>query len=271
MLFHSEDIMKTKTLAPKKIDLDLTCQELQALQRKRSVVIKSRVMQENRLVAVIAGTLDYHSGLDSNEREKLFKKARQVVADVREGADHPYAAIVKASSSGIEELEVLQAVIDKEMVGLVKNLPIYNWIEKPEQRGFGAQSLATVVGECGNLCNYPNPAKVWRRMGLAPWTHNGKTLMGATWRSGTQGKLPAPEWEEFGYAVRRRSVAWNIGECLIKQNAPGPYRQRYDEAKAAAKLSHPDWTDGHRNNHAKLLATKRLFRELWAEWHRLHK
>ena len=49
--------------------------ELQDLQRRRSIVIKSRNMQANRLQAIVAGTLGYHSGMAEKERTKKFAEA----------------------------------------------------------------------------------------------------------------------------------------------------------------------------------------------------
>jgi hypothetical protein len=154
----------------------------------------------------------------------------------------------------------------------VIRLPVANspeaWLNRPEQRGFGALFLAILIGETGDLNTYTNPGKVWRRMGCAPWTFNPtgeeggeKTLMGATWRSGREGKLPASEWEAFGYSPRRRSIAYLVGEGIVKQNGKdsaetakkkreagrdvitvnGPYHQRYTSAKAHAYETHPEW------------------------------
>jgi hypothetical protein len=227
----------------------------------------------------------------------------------------------------------LEENIEKEMVKLAKKLPVAAWVEKPEQNGFGIKSLAIVIGETGDLNNYPNPACVWARFGCRPYEYNGKVLMGATWKSGREGSLPADEWEKFGYSPRRRSIAYLIGENLQKLNfinnngegviaeddretyitddrdvtndeagecetdysrVPGPYRARYEEARAVFYNHHCDhwrWKDcprckGHGNVegkrcptcggcgkscerahlHGMLMAAKRLLRNLWIEW-----
>lgn len=260
--------------------------ELQALQRQRAIVLKSRNMQANRLQAVIAGALGYHSGMAEKDRLKKFAEAASLIKAVAAGElELPYKAIILAHLHGIGEFNGMKAALEKEMVKESKRLPVAAWVQKPEQRGFGMLFLSIVIGETGDLANYANPAKVWARMGCAPHTHNGRTQMGATWRSGAGGKLPAEEWESFGYSPRRRSIAYLIGEGIVKQNtvkqpgdgenavdadsdgaAPGPYRQRYDEAKVRAKESHPDWTPKHCHLHAMLLATKLLLKNLWIEW-----
>ena len=107
--------------------------------------------------------------------------------------------------------------------------------------------------------------------------------MGATWRSGKHGKLPASEWETFGYSPRRRSIAFLIGEGIVKQNTvgdggsgerpvvtdigrAGPYRQRYDAAKVTFAAGHPDYSKLRVHRHAMLVATKLLLKNLWIEW-----
>lgn len=236
------------------------CAELQALQRRRSVVLKSRIMQANRLQAVVAGTLGYHSGLTEAERTKLFKQAAAVIKAVAEDepTNTPFADIIRSTLVGIEAFDAAKAKYDAAMTKVAKRLPVAAWVQAPEQRGFGLLFLGIVVGECGDLANYANPAKVWRRMGCAPWSFGGQTRMGATWRAGKEGKLPADQWESFGYSPRRRSIAYLIGEGLVKQNtlksaggescnetenncAPGPYRARWMEAKHRAYVTHPEW------------------------------
>jgi hypothetical protein len=123
------------------------------------------------------------------------------------------------------------------------------------------KSLGTIIGETGDLSLYANPAKVWKRLGLAPF--NGK--MPSTWRSGKEGKLSSEEWSAIGYSPRRRSVMYVIGESLVKQN-DGDYRKRYDEAKAAIAAAHPDYSKGRCHNHGMLLCVKRLVRDLWKQW-----
>ncbi len=140
-------------------------------------------------------------------------------------------------------------------------------------------------------------------MGCAPFTKGEVTLMGSTWRSKRYGTLNDEEWSAYGYSPRRRSVSFNIGECLLKGNyvsvgVPGPYRQRYDEVKVRAAEVHPEWLicrtcegtgklksrKGDRactickktpgkvgmrvHRHASLLMTKRLLRNLWCEWNK---
>lgn len=257
--------------------------DLQRLQRQKVWYRKSRIMVENRLRATVAGSLGYESRMPEKERAAKFREATKLIKAVLDGEQsHELDSMIRTTAIAIDGFGGTEDAIEKTMVKLAKSLPVSGWVDQPEQRGFGLSSLATLIGETGDLSLYPNPGKVWRRMGCAPYQSGEKTLMGATWRGGREGKLSAAEWEAFGYSPRRRSIAFVIGEGLIKQNfmraggdttieteatgAPGPYRARYDFAKAALAEKNPDYKPLRCHRHGMLLATKLLMKNLWIEW-----
>lgn len=264
-LYIKESAM-TKRVSQKAI----LSQKLQQLQRQRAIVLKSRNMQATRLQAIVAGTLGYSSGMKEKDREEKFREASAVIKRIADGEedDHPLADVVKITLIGIDAFNTAKDGLEKQMIACAKQLPVAKWVEQKDQRGFGLLFLAIVIGETGDLCNYANPAKVWRRLGCAPWTFNGQTLMGATWRGQGKslGKLPKDEWSRFGYSPRRRSIAYLIGEGMVKQNGEGPYRTRYDEMKAKCQQEHPDYPKMRCHRHGMLLATKLLLKNLWIEW-----
>ena len=276
--------------------LSATISELRDLQRERSVYIKSMTMISNRRHRIVANTMGYHTGLSDPERKKLDTEASQLIKTiVKDGQSHVLKGIVRAHTASLDSLEMMRKPIEKTMERLAKTLPVAGWVLEPAQKGFGIPSLAVVVGEAGDLSNYANPGKLWARFGCHPFEKDGETHMGATWKSRSRKpgvvKLSAEDWEAFGYSPRRRSIAYLIGENLIKQNGDGPYRRRWVEAKIRAYETHPEWawkpcekcktqTNGspcgtcgglgqkcmQAHLHGMLLATKRLLRELWAEW-----
>ena len=86
-----------------------------------------------------------------------------------------------------------------------------------------------------------------------------------------------------GYSPGRRSVMWNIGDCMVK--AGGPWRELYDQRKAyeiatqaangitvcpSAKIpkKNPEafMSAGHVHNRAKRYIEKRFLRSLWSAW-----
>jgi hypothetical protein len=143
--------------------------------------------------------------------------------------------MIVASHDGLQAFEDIEAAKKREMLVLARKLPVAAWVQEEAQNGFGLPSLATLIGETGDLANYAGPAKLWRRMGCAPWTwekHKGqwKTRMGSTWRKYSQleslpkeerAKLPKDEWHAYGYSPRRRSVSFLIGDNLMKGNFLG--------------------------------------------------
>lgn len=162
---------------------------------------------------------------------------------------------------------------EKVVETLAKDLPVWPWVE--QIRGVGALALGQIVAECGDLADYANPAKVWKRLGVGMF----ETQAGEWSR---QRKAPAADGVAAGYSPRRAAVVFNVGECLIKQNQDGPYRTLYDERKLyeatkpacnAPTKTGPCNKDGHcrpghLHNRARRYMAKRFLRELWREWNR---
>lgn len=148
---------------------------------------------------------------------------------------------------------------DKEIARLAMELPVWAFTEAI--RGFGALGLGLIVGQTGDLSNYSNPGKLWKRMGLA--------LVGGE----RQRRVTDPEKAiAHGYNPRRRSLMHVIGDSLIKQNGrsgEGYYRKVYDDRKVyTAETTHSDWTKAHRHMDALRYMEKRLLRHLWQAWKR---
>ena len=125
-------------------------------------------------------------------------------------------------------------------------------------RGFGFLGLAQIIGEAGDLANYANPAKLWRRMGLAPFGGKSPSM----WRR--EGGLTAGDWENIGYSPRRRSVMFVLGDSMIK--ASGPYRELYLGRKAQEIAKAPDLPAMAHHRRAQRYMEKRLLLELWKSW-----
>jgi hypothetical protein len=248
-------------------DLELaTCRELQSLQRRRVSVMKFRIAIGNQLRATVATSLGYFGGMEEKDREAAWTKAAEVIEQIDAGDDTTcdsdrscVSSIILITQSTREGLDAEDKALCKAIEKQAAQLPVAKWVDGV--RGFGLKSLGTIIGETGDLSLYANPAKVWKRLGLAPF--NG--TMPSTWRSGKEGKLSSEEWSAIGYSPRRRSVMYVIGESLVKQN-DGDYRKRYDESKAAIAAAHPDYSKGRCHNHGMLLCVKRLVRDLWRQW-----
>lgn len=193
------------------------------------------------------------------EAERLFKA-------VTAGKEHAHVVeatiVITPLLTARDALEHQRAAVEKQMVAHAKKLPVAGWISTT--RGFGMLNLAILVGEAGDLSNYSTPAKLWKRMGLAPF--NGRAP--ATWR--VKGGASADDWIAMGYNPKRRSAVWNIGQCVIKaqsandDRAAGEYRALYDQRKAY-ELERVE-SKAHANNRALRYVEKRILLHTWRAW-----
>jgi hypothetical protein len=169
--------------------------------------------------------------------------------------EHPNAAACLAWCRPLilarDTIEKERKATEKRLAAAAKQLPMYSWIEAT--RGLSALSFGQIVGECGDLSNYSNPAKIWKRMGLA--VING----------GRQRRVAGDAALLHGYNAERRSIMYVIGDNLIRAKNP-EYRAIYDARREHTAITHPDWTKGHSNNDAKRVMTKRLLKNLWRAW-----
>jgi hypothetical protein len=166
-------------------DIPALCLELTRLQRQRAVLLKSRIMIVNRLTAIVAGMNGYTEKLDDAERKAKFKEANTLIARVAKGeAKSEYGDIIFAHLESTKGLKALEESILDVMETTARQLPVSEIVNHRESRGFAIGGFATIIGETGNLSDYSTVSKLWKRMGCAPWKFNGKTQMGATWKSG---------------------------------------------------------------------------------------
>lgn len=164
---------------------------------------------------------------------------------------------------------------EKRMAVLAKQLPVWAWVEKV--RGVGPLGLAQLVGECGDIGTYANPAKLWKRMGVA--VINGER----------QRRVAGDAALLHGYSPTRRSILYNLGVALLKQNkegdVDGPYRALYLKKKAMYAARPPcgnkaatgyvcvndegtGCAAGHVHNRARRVMEKEFLVDLWASWRR---
>lgn len=173
----------------------------------------------------------------------------------------PYEAAMAPLVKAIAEHEKL---LEK----LGKKLPVSDWAKTVA--GLGPRFLAMIVGECGiGPGEYRTVSGLWKRMGLA--VIDGKR----------QRRVTGDAAIEHGYVARRRSLMWNIGESVIKQQvrnpkdadgkavglreAKGYYGQVYIDRRIDEAIKDQP-TNAVIHNRAKRYMEKRLLRELWRAW-----
>jgi len=156
--------------------------------------------------------------------------------------------------------------IEKQLERHAKALPIASWAA--DLRGLGMGSLAAIVGEAGDLANYSTHSKLWKRLGLA-------VIDGQRQRCVTGDAA-----HRHGYSPVRRSIIWNIGQCVLKAQSQrldketgeilkpaGHYREVYDKRKAYELAR--DIPKGHAHNRATRYMEKLVIRDLWKAWRAL--
>ena len=193
---------------------------------------------------------------DKTEAEKLYKS-------MQNGREHPMAESAHMACIGLlmarVPLEEQRKGYEKTLAKLGKSLPIAHACY--EIKGVNSMTLASIVGECGDLSAYPSVAGVWKRAGLA-------VIEGERQR-----KKAGDAALLHGYAPARHAVFWNIGAALIKaqgkDDAAGPYRRIYDERKEYERPRVD--TDGHAHNRAMRYMVKRLMKNLTLEWRRVNR
>ena len=196
-------------------------------------------------------------GQTDSQREAENKKALALIAKAEGGeGDLALVALVVASREAREPFDKVRRQHEKAIAKIAATLPI---VATFKVRGFGIASLGAIVGEAGDLSKYPTAGHLWKRMGLA--LVDGK-------RQGAPGKnASAGDWIAHGYNAQRRSVVWNIGDALIKQNKDR-YRETYDRRKAYEIARDPEIKPIVAHARAKRYMEKRLLKDLWRAWRR---
>jgi len=229
---------------------------------QRNAAMRMQFRIENQARAYVRRLLGFQTDMEEKERAAIEKQVEKIIKALVKGqALDGELGKVAAVAEGFVGMCWLSRVhpVDyeasrrKKLEKAAIELPVWPWVEAI--RGFGALGLAIIVGECADLSNYANPAKVWKRMGLA-------VIDGKRQRKCLD-KLDA---ELHGYNPLRRSAMWKIGDSLIKGNNGGEYYALYVEHKEKQLAEHEGMTKLHAHRRAKRFMEKRLLRDLWRAW-----
>lgn len=231
-------------------------QTLRELHRKRQDFHRSEKSLTLQVKAICRRLCDG----DKDEAGKLYTA-------MMKGAEDASAAMARDwTEPFIQARSILEGnrkQVEKDMAKVAKTLPVAEWVEGV--KGFGIGSLAAVIGEAGDLSNYPTHSHLWKRLGLA-------VIDG-----GRQRLVPGADALVHGYSPSRRSVVWNIGQCVFKSQSQrvdketgevkveaGEYRKLYD-ARKEYEMGRVE-TKGHAHNRATRYMEKKLMRDLWKAW-----
>lgn len=240
------------------------------LYRDYSFAQEQRKRMDLALGAYLRRALGWQKDLPEKERNAIAKEAAAIAKDA-EGTR--FEAMVNAQTEGRASFDEVEAAALKAMTKLALALPVWESWGK-DIRGFGAKSLAVIVAEAGDLSNYPDKSKLWKRMGLA--------VMGDVRQGGLKKGSGAEAWIEHGYSPKRRSQVWNIGDAMIKAQvrkvkddadddsgermALGEYGQAYLDRKAYELARDPEMKPIQAHRRAQRYMEKRLLKHLWQAW-----
>lgn len=224
-------------------NLSIECRRYEDLRRARQ-----------RLLLQAMSMCRYACDGDKVAGGKLYK---QVQAD----QSHPIALWLLPYFEAMKPLDTAIKVQEKTVAKLARQLPVWRWAESVA--GLSDRFLGMIVGECSApVGEFKSVSAVWKRMGLA-------VIDG-----GRQRRVLGDAAIAHGYVARRRSLMWNIGESIIKQQvrkqedgtrySTGYYGAIYLERKAyeAERVD----TAAQAHNRAKRYMEKRLLRELYRAW-----
>lgn len=180
----------------------------------------------------------------------------------KKGGDVPEEIILALTPflPAIERFETERKAIEKDLKKTAKSIPAYQWAMGV--RGFGELNFVAVVGESSVIeedgsvrgpGDYRTVSALWKRMGVA-------LINGERQRRVADAELAIAH----GYNPSRRSVLFNVGECLIK--AGGEYKEIYNERKAYELARDPEIRPILAHRRAARYMTKRLLRKLYAQW-----
>lgn len=255
-----------------------TIDQIRRHHRRRRFAMKIQQKLDRALESFIrVNATTWSPDLDDKARDKINAQVKAIIKKIRNGDDddNDLADIVRVSDEARAPADAMRKASEDKMAELAMTLPVYPWIESI--RGAGALGLATIVAEANDLARYSNVAKLWKRLGFAPYDG----LAGSTWKreSWRPRALTKQEWIEnpFSgerYALMSQIVTWLVNAQWIgKAKSPsgegepnGPYGEIYSARRKHTLKEHADWTDGHRRNDALRITMKEFLKHLFLQW-----
>jgi len=224
--------------------------EIRALYRAWKQTVKHQQRATGQRLAAVRNTMGFDTTLDKEERDAIGELAQAAIDTIRAGKPVPEGVDAEAIRPLVEltehQLHIFDATrrkLERCLRKWAKELPVWtDWAE--HVLGFGALGLAKIIGECGDLTRFHNPAKLWKWCCLH---------VGADGEAGQDGSHQ-----------RKALLLYHVGEPLMKIR--GRYRFVYEVRRAHTSETHPDWTKGHSHAEALRFITKRLLRDLWRAW-----
>lgn len=257
------------------IDTDLIA-EIRRHHRRRRFAMKLQQKLDRALESFVrVNATEWSPDLPENEREAINREVKALIKRSRDGDGGDLTDVILTSDRARAPADKMREDSERAMEKLAMLLPVYQWIESI--RGAGALGLATIVAEAGDLNNYANPAKLWKRLGFAPFDgYAGSSWKRETWRPRalTKDEWIANPFSGQRYALMHQIVVWLVNAQWIsktktedgKGKPKGPYGEIYAARRLHCETTHPDWSDQHRHMDALRVTMKSFLKDLHLEW-----
>jgi hypothetical protein len=266
-------------------DLSSTVRTIVNLQRERVFYIRAQQRLDRMTESFIAQRLGFQArndakwdDADKRSAKALFAEAKKIRVGVERGETRVVvpqgrsADVIADCSMPIltfaqarETIDEKRAEVEARMVALAKTLPVYPWVESV--KGVTAKGLAIVVGEAGDLADYPKKGHLWKRLGLAVFDgqRQGSVPKGVT------GDDRKEAWKARGYKPARRAETyamfddtmlrsqWRGEKDGVAARPLGPYGAYYAKKKAEYVAREKPYAD----RSARRAMTKMFIRDLW--------
>lgn len=233
---------------------------IRAYHRTRCYAMESRKAADLRLGAFLRSELGWSRNKPEAERKAIAAQAQALLS---KPTGSQWESVIAASVAARKPFDEIEKKSLKEMERLAEMLPVWQSFGA-DVRGFGRGSLAVIVAEAGDLANYSNKGKLWKRMGLAVIDEQRQGFV----PKGLSREARRDAYIEHGYSPKRRSRVWNIGDALIKGNGTGKYRACYLKRKEYELARNPEMKPIVAHRRAQRYMEKRLLYDLWRAWGR---
>lgn len=243
--------------------------DMAELRREYSMNLVMGQVVLNRSGAFVRQALGYDPQSKDKEAQKaIVAEANRLIIAVSKGEDVPLTEGVQAyvlnSLHSAAPFMAEAADYKQRLECLAGFLPF--WKDYGcHIRGLGLLSLGTLIGETGDLNNYPSIQCLWKRLGAACMDGVHQSRL-PEWCKGASDDVKRDEWIRRGYNKRRRCNLYNF--CAGQVKAGGPYSPTYYWRKPieVEKLAgNKDWKiRAHRR--ATLYMSKFMLMEMWEMW-----
>jgi len=241
--------------------------QIRELHLRREMAVRMKVRIENAVGATARRLMGWKRDLPEAEGKRIRTKAASLIGLLMKGEEPAegdlqlalaLSPLIDAARESLPPWKRLAKANERDMCKLASKLPAASFVA--EVRGFGMVQFAQILGETGDLANYANPAKLWKRMGLAvmPDGKPQRRIAG-----------DADAAVAAGYSPTRRKIMFLVSDTLIKGNR-GEFYALYTARKTMELERLPADAKGrrlHADRRARRFIAKRLLRNLWRAWH----